>query len=247
MGCGTDLLPNPGPRLGCQQYRSFCFLSWAGKYSDSRSNESRHGTRHPPDLDAHWGCPQLGIQSKLGLWSLRDRRHDTHHCNHPPRNGADITKDIQMRGFLAAFHQIGPGVVYIQPLSPTDPGYGQGHPDHRPDNSLPEWGGPVDPGYGQGGFQPIDPGYGQGHPRPPHVSPPINIPPPEGVVSPPIVIPRPTLPPGSGVVVPLPADANVPAPTGATPPGSKPYVLWYGPGTESTVVYLQPAEVAAPK
>jgi hypothetical protein len=68
------------------------------------------------------------------------------------------------------------------------------------------------------------------------------------VVTPPIVLPeRPHLPAGSGVVVPLPEGVPVPTPQDGTavPPGSKPYILWFGPGTKSTVVHLQPSEPSA--
>jgi hypothetical protein len=157
-----------------------------------------------------------------------------------------------MNGFLANIRPFGStGLYMVEPLSPTDPGFG--HP-----------GGGVDPGYGQGTFPHPGhglPGYGRpdndlpwGGGRPdntlpgyghPGNRPPINIPPPEGVVTPPIVLPeRPTLPPGSGVVVPVPEGVAVPSPT---VPGTKPYILWYGPGTDSSVVYLAPPEVAAPK
>lgn len=58
-------------------------------------------------------------------------------------------------GFLAVVKSVGAGgLVYIEPVSATDPGYGGGNV-------------PVDPGYGQGGFFP-HPGHGLpgggGHP-----------------------------------------------------------------------------------
>jgi len=66
------------------------------------------------------------------------------------------------------------------------------------------------------------------------------------VVTPPIVLPeRPQLPEGAGVVVPLPEGIALPTPTSPAPPGSKPFILWYGPGTQSTVVYLPPSKPAA--
>jgi hypothetical protein len=158
-----------------------------------------------------------------------------------------------MNGFLAAVKQLGNGLVYIEPLSATDPGYGHGggsvdpdygfgtlpHPGHglpgygRPDNSLP-WA-PVRPGQGL-------PSYG----RPDNSLP---IPPPAGVATPPIVIPAPSLPAGSGVVVPVPEGVNVPTPTGTPPaPGTKPHILWFGPGTQSSIVYVTPSTPApAPK
>jgi hypothetical protein len=163
-----------------------------------------------------------------------------------------------MRGFLAAVHQVGHGLIYIQPLSPTDPGFGVGGPPvdpgygrlewgERPDQGLPGFGHPDNtlPGYGhpdQG-----LPGYGHPGNRPPGSYPGrpdqgLPIPPPAGVVTPPIVLPeRPHLPEGAGVVVPLPEGVNVPTPTFPTQPGTKPFILWFGPGTQSTVVYLMPS------
>lgn len=177
-----------------------------------------------------------------------------------------------MRGFLAAVHAMGNGLVYVQPLSRTDPGFGggigapgdpgYGHPEG------PGWGGPVDPGwgndspvdpgYGRPGWGPADPGFGNRPPTDPGYGRPggghrpgnaLPVPPPEGVVSPPIYLPtRPHLPAGAGVVVPLPEGASVPTPTEATPPGTTPHILWYGPGTQPSVVYLPPATpAAAPK
>jgi hypothetical protein len=136
---------------------------------------------------------------------------------------------------------------------PTDPGYGRPGWGGRPDNSLPGFGHPDHdlPWHGHAdndlpgmGGRPDNslPGYG----RPDNGLP---VPPPEGVVTPPINLPsRPQLPPGSGVVVPLPEGTNVPTPTEAVPEGAKPYVLWYGPGTQSSIVYLKPSSPgAAPK
>jgi hypothetical protein len=143
------------------------------------------------------------------------------------------------------------GLAYIQPLSPTDPGFGVPGGPTDPGYGIPDWGPadpgfgnrpPVDPGYGRPGWSPADPGYGQGHPRPPHVGHPLPVPPPAGVVTPPIVLPeRPQLPAGSGIVVPLPEGVAVPTPTTPVPPGSKPFILWYGPGTKSVLVHLPPS------
>lgn len=150
-----------------------------------------------------------------------------------------------MHAFLARVRPLSDGLVYIDPVSTTDPGFG-----NRP---------PVDPGYGRpgGGWSPVDPGFGNrppvdpgyGHPTFPHPGNPLPVPPVDGVVTPPIVLPdRPQLPAGAGIVVPLPEGTAVPAPKEgepAPPPGTKPYVLWYGPGTQPSVVHLSPA--AAPK
>jgi hypothetical protein len=176
-----------------------------------------------------------------------------------------LTKEQQMNGFLAAVKQLGNGLVYIEPLSSTDPGYGvpggphpdqglpwgPGHPDQglpsggRPDNSLP-WG-PGHPSQGlpwTPGHPSTGPIYGGGRPDQG-----LPVPPPAGVVTPPIVLPgRPNLPTGSGVVVPFPAGAPAPAPKAGTDPSHKPFILWYGPGTQSQVVFLPPSTPeASPK
>jgi hypothetical protein len=176
-------------------------------------------------------------------------------------------------GFLASIKQVGKGLVYIEPMSPVDPGFGGGRPGGgdpgydrpnwgggRPDNELPE--GPVDPGFGGGIGAGGDPGYdrpswGSGRPdntlpggggaRP---TPPIVVPYPPEIQPPPekpIVVPKPKLPPGSLIAVPLPSHVPVPAPTTPVTPGSVPYVVWGGPGTDSKLVYLTPPETAAPK
>jgi hypothetical protein len=173
-----------------------------------------------------------------------------------------------MKAFLAAIEQLGAGLVVIRPLSRTDPGFGQGgggvdpdygfgtfphpdqglpgygHPDQglpgfpsRPDQGLPGYGHPDQglPGYGHPGNRP--PGSAGGRPDQG-----LPVPPPDGVVTPPINLPSvPHLPTGSGIVVPLPEGTNVPTPTTPPAPGAKPYILWYGPGTQSTVVYLTPS------
>jgi len=141
----------------------------------------------------------------------------------------------------------GGGLYLVEPMQATDPGYGNigggGHPDQglpgfgHPDQGLPGFGHPDQglPGYGHPGNRP--PGSGGGRPDQG-----LPVPPPAGVVTPPINLPsRPQLPSGSGIVVPIPEGTNVPTPT--TPPeaGAKPYILWYGPGTQSTVVYLKPS------
>ena len=149
--------------------------------------------------------------------------------------------------FLATVKAVGGDLYFIESVSrETDPGYGQGHPrPDRPDNALPGFG---HPDAGLPGWEaPTDPGYGQGHPRPPgHAGHPLPVPPPEGVVTPPISLPeRPHLPAGSGVVVPLPEGVALPTPTTPVPPGSKPFVLWYGPGTQSVVVHLPPSTPSA--
>lgn len=168
-----------------------------------------------------------------------------------------------MRNFLASIHPVGShGLYMVTPLSPTDPGfgqpggpadpgYGQGHPwPDRPDAGLPGYGHPDAglPGYGHPGNRP--PGSWEGRPghdlpnAPVRPSAPIVIPPPPGLPTPPITLPpaQPgqVLPHGSGIVVPLPQGVNVPTPQENTPPGHKPYVLWYGPGTQSQVVFLPP-------
>ena len=58
----------------------------------------------------------------------------------------------------------------------------------------------------------------------------------------------PNLPEGGGVVIPIPPDASapVPPPPEGTPPDSKPYVVWFGPGTVASVVYLQPIATTKP-
>jgi len=157
-----------------------------------------------------------------------------------------------MKGYLAAVQQLGNGLVYIVPLSATDPGFGAGAPPVDPDfgfGTLPHPGHGL-PGYGRPDnslpWAPVHPGNalpGHGHPDQG-----LPIPPPAGVVSPPIVIPAPSLPKGSGIVVPLPEGVAVPTPTSPPAPGTKPHILWYGPGTTSSVVYLTPSTPApAPK
>jgi hypothetical protein len=165
-----------------------------------------------------------------------------------------------MHAFLARVRQLSNGLVYVDPVSTTDPGYG------RPGGG---WA-PADPGYGRPGFGAGHPDaglpWGPGHPdaglpwapgHPDaglpgsggHPGNALPVPPPEGVVTPPIYLPsRPQLPAGAGIVVPLPEGAGAPAPKDGTPADYKPFVLWYGPGTQSEVVY-QPASTpaAAPK
>jgi hypothetical protein len=146
--------------------------------------------------------------------------------------------------FLATITPVGGNLFVVDQVSrPTDPGYGNDLPVD-PGYGRPGWS-PVDPGFGHG-FVPVDPGYGQGHPRPDRPGNALPVPPPTGVVTPPIVLPeRPHLPAGAGVVVPLPEGVNVPTPTTPQAPGTKPYILWYGPGTQSSVVYLPPSQDAA--
>jgi hypothetical protein len=157
-----------------------------------------------------------------------------------------------MNPFFATIAPVAPGssLYVVTPLSGFTPGSPppRPHPGPTPPggpSGPPPWGidVPVDPGYGRpewGG--PVDPGYGidAGH-RPSH---PIYIPsPPDVSITPPIYLPdRPQLPSGSGVVVPVPDDVAVPK-GGA--PGEEPYILWFGPGTVSAVVWLPP--VAKPK
>jgi hypothetical protein len=130
------------------------------------------------------------------------------------------------------------------PGGPVDPGWnppGVGGPGSRPP------GGPVDPGW-SGGYEPVDPGYGidTGH-RPTH---PIYIPAPPGAhPEHPIVLP-PTppgaaIPPGTGVIVPMP-EGDVPAAPPGTPADHTPYVLWFGPGTVASVVWIPPIATAKP-
>jgi hypothetical protein len=173
-----------------------------------------------------------------------------------------------MQRFLATITPVGGNLFVVDQVSrPTDPGYGggfvPGHPDQglpgapgHPDHDLP-WGpGHPDQGLPWGPEHPsTGPIYGGGHPstgpiygggRPAH---PLPVPPPAGVVAPPIYLPeRPQLPAGAGVVVPLPEGATVPTPKEPPPAGTKPHVLWYGPGTQPSVVYLPPSTpAAAPK
>jgi hypothetical protein len=168
-----------------------------------------------------------------------------------------------MNAFLATVKQVGQGLYLVSPLSAVDPGYGvgappvdpgyghpgfaPGHPDAglpwgpgHPDQDLP-WG----PGHPSQGL-PWGPGHpSQGLPSFGHPGNALPVPPPEGIVTPPIVLPsRPQLPAGSGIVVPLPDDVPVPTPQG-TSPNAEPYILWFGPGTKSSVAWLQPA--ATPK
>jgi hypothetical protein len=145
------------------------------------------------------------------------------------------------------------GSLYLveQITRPTDPGYGGGRPrPDRPDNSLPGFGHPDQdlPGFNPRPDQGL-PGYGHpdhGLPGYGHPDQGLPVPPPAGVVTPPINLPsRPQLPAGSGIVVPLPDGVPLPTPPEVIPDGSKPYVLWYGPGTQSTVVYLKPSSPSA--
>lgn len=152
------------------------------------------------------------------------------------------------------------GLAYIIPVNAAEGLYnviaiGPGSAPPRPHPGPTPPGGPVDPGYGID--IPVDPGYGYpiggpprpGHDLPPFPSHPIVIPSPPNIPSHPIVLP-PTppggvLPPNSGIVVPLPADvAEPPAPAG-TPADHNPFVIWFGPGTVASVVWLAP--VATPK
>jgi hypothetical protein len=128
---------------------------------------------------------------------------------------------------------------------------GFGHPDQglpgfgHPDQGLPGYGHPDQGLPGMGGNYPSQGLPGSGG-RPDQGLP---VPPPEGVATPPINLPqRPQLPPGSGVVVPLPEGIALPTPQDgeqAPAPGTKPYVLWFGPGTQSSVVHLKPSSGSA--
>jgi hypothetical protein len=152
-----------------------------------------------------------------------------------------------MGPFLATIRPVGKsGLFIVEPVGATDPGFGGGKPPTDPDYGHPGGGwSPTDPGFGAG-KPPTDPGYGHPGIGAGHPSNPLPVPPPEGVVSPPIVLPeRPHLLAGAGLVVPLPAGASVPAPKTPPAPGTVPYILWFGPGTASSVVYLPPA--SAPK
>ena len=155
-----------------------------------------------------------------------------------------------MGPFLATIRPVGKsGLFIVEPVGATDPGFGGGI------------GAPIDPGFGRpgGGWSPTDPGFGNKPPTDPgyghpgigagHPGNALPVPPPEGVVTPPINLPeRPHLLAGAGIVVPLPPGASVPAPKTPPAPGTVPYILWFGPGTASSVVYLPPSTpAAAPK
>jgi len=83
-------------------------------------------------------------------------------------------------------------------------------------------GGPVDPGYSPPWAQ--VPGGGGGQPTPPN------------------------LPEGGGIIVPIPEDPQrpVPPPPEGTAPDAKPYVVWFGPGTVASVVYIPPIATTKP-
>ena len=159
-----------------------------------------------------------------------------------------------MNRFLAIVRPVGAGgLVLIEPVSAIDPGFGA-RPPVDPDYGFGTF---PHPGHGLPGFGHPDqglPGYGhpdQGLPGYGHPSHPLPVPPPEGVVSPPITLPeRPHLPAGSGIVVPFPAGVARPEPKGDEPtpaPDAEPYILWFGPGTKSSVIWVVPAIHAGPK
>ena len=56
----------------------------------------------------------------------------------------------------------------------------------------------------------------------------------------------PNLPEGGGVIVPLPEGAQAPPAPEGTPEENTPYVVWFGPGTIVSVVYLPPVATAKP-
>ena len=126
----------------------------------------------------------------------------------------------------------------VGPGGPVDPGYSPPWAQVPPGG---QGGGPVDPGYSPpwaqvpgGGQGPVDPGY----------SPPWAQVPPGGGGRPPVGPPN--LPEGGGVIVPLPEGANAtPHPEG-TPENHSPYVVWFGPGTVVSVVYLPPPATSKP-
>jgi hypothetical protein len=147
---------------------------------------------------------------------------------------------------------------WAQPRPPTDPGYSPPWAQVPPGG---QGGGPVDPGYSPpwaqvpGGGKPpqgpVDPGYsppwaqvppgGQG-PVDPGYSPPwAQVP---GGGQPPVGPPN--LPEGGGVIVPLPESVDAPEPPAGTPENHEPYVVWFGPGTVVSVVYLPPPATTKP-
>jgi hypothetical protein len=122
---------------------------------------------------------------------------------------------------------MGPGVKPQPPFpgqGPVDPGYSPPWAQVPPGGG--QGGGPVDPGYSPPWAQ-VPPGQGPGGGRPPG---------------------PPNLPEGGGVVIPIPPDstAPIPPPPEGTPPENKPYVVWFGPGSVASVVYLPPTATTKP-
>jgi hypothetical protein len=153
-------------------------------------------------------------------------------------------------GYSPPWAQVPPGTR--PPTGPVDPGYSPPWAQVPPGG---QGGGPVDPGYSPPWAQvrpPVDPGYsppwaqvppgGQGGgPVDPGYSPPwAQVP---GGGRPPG---PPNLPEGGGVIVPLPEGANAPPAPEGTPENHSPYVVWFGPGTVVSVVYLPPPATTKP-
>lgn len=139
-----------------------------------------------------------------------------------------------------------PGSAPPRPHPPGQPGVPT-HPIYNP--PYPDIGGPGDqpyPDHGLPGWQPRP-----DHGLPPFPSHPIVIPSPPNVPSHPIELP-PTppggvLPPGSGLIVPMPPDMQEPPPPPGTPADHEPYVVWFGPGTVASVVWLPPTATTKPQ
>jgi hypothetical protein len=60
--------------------------------------------------------------------------------------------------------------------------------------------------------------------------------------------PPPNLPAGGGIIIPVPENTQqpLPPPPEGTPEDHKPYVVWFGPGTVASVVYLPPTATSKP-